>query len=159
MLTVIFEGADRVGKSSLMQEFLKQCTYEHVCVDRMYVSQCVYAIKRIRLANMDKPLATLDLEFTEQLKMCANINRFDDDIVVVHVTANEETIIDRCALTHHPVVPMGDVDAFNACIEIIKKHCTDAKVVHIDTTSGTVQEIASALLEQINRYIKEKNNG
>ena len=43
---LIFEGADKTGKSQLMAEYNKKTRFKDVCVDRAFLSNYVYSLLR-----------------------------------------------------------------------------------------------------------------
>lgn len=118
---VVFEGPDRVGKTTLKQNFEKITNFKYVTIDRALLTGMVYTEK------FDRPPVTYDLE---QYK----------NVIIVLLTADPLEIYRRCVATHEPVYDIkSDLGLFlkyakvleDAGITIIRYDMTDADSIDI----------------------------
>jgi len=144
MLTIIFEGVDKSGKSTLMKAFNKISNFKHVCIDRAYVSHIVYSMNRkTEVENM--------IHFPVAMDTMNHI----PGLVIVHVTAEVSCIKSRCEF--HEETPF-DIEAdsfrFSVVIDAMKQLCPEIPILTIDTTSLSIEDSASQVLDAINELEK-----
>ena len=84
---VIFEGIDKSGKSSIINEFRKLTNYRHTVIDRAFISSAVYNIK------FDRKDSSIDY-----LLQLVEISKIVNTLIVI-CTADVDCIIKRARLS------------------------------------------------------------
>lgn len=77
-MLIIFEGADKTGKTTLLRKLLKESNYKHIVYDRGPISQLAFDILFNR--NSDENLTTVINELN-RLKNLVVLCKCDSDII------------------------------------------------------------------------------
>jgi len=145
MLTIIFEGVDKSGKTSLMKEFNKVSNFKHVCIDRAYISHYIYGIDR-----------NSEVDNLVRLSVLMNTMNNIPGLVIVYVEASEECIDLRCLQSNEPKFNIrADLERFSTVIDATKMLCPEVPIITINTSLHHVETCASSLLETITRIEKD----
>jgi thymidylate kinase len=133
---LLFEGCDKVGKSSVIEAFHKLTNYEWYIIDRSLASIYVYGGFKDR--NLDySSLFSLDDEYSR-------LGR-----IIVYVTADTEVIKKRFKKHNEKDILETDIDLIKSGFEIYLQQ-TSMKVIRLDTSNCTSKESAKELLEKLN---------
>lgn len=147
MLTIIFEGVDKSGKTSLMKEFNKVSNFKHVCIDRAHISHYIYGIDR-----------SSEVDNIVRLPVLMDTMNSTPGLIIVYVEASEKCIERRCLQSNEPKFNIKeDLKRFTTLIEATKTLCPEIPIIKIDTSSADVETCASSLLETITRIEKDYN--
>ena len=145
MLTIIFEGVDKAGKTSLMKEFNKVSNFKHVCIDRAYISHYIYGIDR-----------SSEVDNLVRLSVLTNTMNNIPGLIIVYVEASEKCIALRCLQSNEPKFNIKvDLERFSTVIEATKMLCPEVPIITINTSLHHVETCASSLLETITRIEKD----
>lgn len=130
---IFIEGVDRVGKGSLMQAIHKATNYKHLIFDRGVFSNIVYSIVYRR--NTSELLKGYE-ELENQLLKTNHL--------VIYLTCDTKELNRRVKETNHEPVDFGlHKKLFQTVVNTSK-----LRVVCIDTTKNTPDEIAKVLLQK-----------
>lgn len=122
---VVFEGPDRVGKTTLKENFEKITNFKYVTIDRGLLTGMVYTEK------FDRPPVTYDLE---QYK----------NVIIVRLIADPQEIYRRCIMTHEEVYDIeNDLDLYNKYSALLVQN--GITVILYDMTHANSIEIAKDL--------------
>lgn len=122
---VVFEGPDRVGKTTLKENFEKITNFKYVTIDRGLLTGMVYTEK------FDRSPVTYDLE---QYK----------NVIIVLLTADTSEIYRRCIATHEEVYDINsDINLFNK--HALKLAEAGINIIRYDMTFADSIEIAKNL--------------
>ena len=131
---VVFEGPDRVGKTTLKEYFEKITNFRYVTIDRGLLTGMVYTEK------FDRPPVTYDFEQYE-------------NVIVVLLTADPKEIYRRCIATGEPVYDFEyDIELYNKYAKELEEY--GIKIIRYDTTIPNNHGIAHNLKSEV-----EKING
>jgi len=159
MKTVVFEGLDKSGKSTLMAALNKLTNYKYTCIDRAWISQFVYGTLR-RAEPLDTPTGAVQegIEaFSDSLDMIGLLNEFPaNSLFIVHVTADHNIIAQRIKESGHEPIAYEASTLFKYSIGIIYKYCPDVCIIKIDTSKNTVAESAQIIADTIFEYSLRK---
>lgn len=131
MKLVVFEGVDKSGKTSIANLLKKKTNFEHLVLDRAFISQTVYAVIYNR-----KSVA----------QSCFNLmHKIKNDLIIVYVTASTKVINKRLKESNHEKI---NVDKEKEVFEyfINRAIVNNIKVIKIDTTDKTEETAANELL-------------
>lgn len=130
---VIFEGPDRVGKTTLKENFEKITNFKYVTIDRGLLTGMVYTEK------FDRPAVTYDLE---QYK----------NVIVVLLTADPKEIYRRCIATKEEVYDFEyDISLYEKYVKTLK----DAGITVIEYDMTIVDSIQIA--HNLKKRVEELN--
>lgn len=130
---IILEGVDRSGKDSMQDEIDKQTRYKHFIMDRGPIGFKAYC----DIFNKDFELFK---KYTQAEEQWATL----DNVLVIYLTATDETLVDRCVKTNHEILD------FHRHKEIYEAYLNISPLNHIvaDTTHKHVSEIVSDLIKE-----------
>lgn len=149
MHTVVFEGIDKVGKSSLMQALYKRLGYKITCVDRLYLSTFVYDLLRRQKVQSNWELLEENIESVMQ--MCTAFNQIADCATLVYVTADMQTVLERMAAEKHEAYFEGSREAFDAGLKMLRKLSPGLRIIVIDTTKDSIDKCVDNLCIALGR--------
>ena len=149
MHTVVFEGIDKVGKSSLMRALYKRLGYKITCVDRLYLSTFVYDLLRRQKTQSNWDL--LDENIESVLQMCTAFNQIADGATLVYVTAGMETVLSRMATENHEAYFEGSQEAFTVGLKMLRKLSPELRIIVLDTTKASIDECIDTLCAALGR--------
>ena len=154
MYTVLFEGLDRAGKSTLRAEFEKQTKYKYVTMDRGHISVFVYNAERTR--KMICASKTSDIDLCNSLMipivdLCATLEAMSDHTIIVRAYANPKEIDKRLKATaHEPVDVETHEELFHLAFGAITMLAPNVKVITIDTDSGdSIENSVQKIIERV----------
>lgn len=160
MHTVLFEGIDKVGKSSTMQALYKLLAYRITCFDRGYLSTYAYdylrQIKKVKEGKLHETDALVETT-SNAMAMCAAINNFGESITVVLVHADSATVAVRMIEANHEPYFQGSREAFEVAFRLAQRTCPDAQFIALDTTGKTAEESAAEIWERLQILWREQN--
>lgn len=143
---VIFEGADKTGKSSIIDCFRKATDFKHTVIDRAFISSAAYNIKFNR--NYDS------LYYIDQLKQISSKVK----VLIVLCTADVDVIKDRVKnstvkeyISCHNDRELtkeieDDLNRFKFLTELCKTWCD---TITIDTSHSTIEKSAKDIYDYI----------
>lgn len=157
MYTVLFEGLDRSGKSTLRAEFEKQTKYKYVTMDRGHISVFVYNAERTRgLISNSK---TADITLCNALMiplvdLCATLEAMSQHTIIVRAYAHPKEIAKRLKETQHPPVDIEThEELFHLAFGAISMLAPNVKVITIDTdASYTVAKQVQQIVECVMQF-------
>ncbi len=131
--TIVFEGVDRCGKTTMMLEFNKKTNYKYICYDRGLISYLAYA--KIHERNNFMPIKA----FLPSLR----------HTLFVFIDVRQQTITDRVILTGHIRFDVSEhVQIFRRISEVLKLYSQQMIVVqneNIDDRAESIKKIRSYL--------------
>ena len=131
---IVFEGIDKVGKTTLHKEFDKYVKYRYLTCDRLFLTYIAYA------QRYSRPI------MVESLNNWLYFNR--DQIIIIYVTASNETLLKRYKEVNHENVNIDkDKRAFVSSIQYLQDR--SIKVITINTDNQTPLESVKEILEQL----------
>lgn len=130
---IILEGVDRSGKDSMQDAIDKHTRYKHFVMDRGPIGFKAYC----ELFNKGGSLFRAYCEAEEQWSLL-------DDVLVIYLTADTETLLDRCARTNHEILD------FDHHKKVYEHYLNTSPLKHIvaDTTYRHVDEIVQDLVKE-----------
>lgn len=130
---IILEGVDRVGKSTLKDTIHKLTNFKHFLIDRGPISYMAYC------EIFNRPI-DLYLKYSDMEKRLAKM----PNVLVFYLTANNETLIDRCIADNHEII---DFDFHKQVFERIIK-TSPLKSITIDTSNNSPESIVTDLIKE-----------
>jgi thymidylate kinase len=126
---IVFEGPDRVGKTTLKQNFEKITNFKYVTIDRALLTGMVYTEK------FGRPPVTYDFKQYEH-------------VIIVLLTADPDEIYRRCIVTHEQVY---DIQSDLALFHKHAKTLEDAgiTIIRYDMTHVDSINVAKDLKEKV----------
>ena len=145
---VAFEGPDKSGKSTLIQEVNRLSNYRLFCVDRSFASGWVY----------DRITGRRDR--TEQIvKSAKELSRLTDTLFVnVYLRGDREVLAQR--IREHDEFSEQRLLHLDQMIALFDEYATQIDPLPhmiIDTSASTIEESAREIIAQISKY-EEHNN-
>ena len=137
---LIFEGPDKVGKSSLIYEINRRTGYEYLCIDRFTASAWVYDRQSGRRERQEELVAS-ERELS-QLRMTKVVNivlKCDRDVLRQRILAEDEEATDRISALD-PAIRLYDEYA---------SHVSLLPVIEIDTTGKSIDDTVEELLQKV----------
>jgi thymidylate kinase len=147
MHTVIFEGIDKVGKSSLMKALYNKLTYKITCIDRLYLSTFAYDL--LRREKTQSPFEFLEQNIESAIQMCAAFNQFSNAATLVYVHADMTTVKNRIQAHGHEPYFEGSLSTFESGLRIVKKYCPELRIIVIDTTIKSIDMCVDELCKAL----------
>lgn len=140
---IIFEGLDKVGKTTLEWELLKATNFKHIVIDRGPVGYLVFDKifeRETKLGNQ---------EFIHQARKIMK----SKDFMVVYCTANKD-IVDARLKEHNESCPYDYEKAQKLYKNNIYRFYRDNKVIEIDTTSLSIERCIEIIIEKLEEVQK-----
>jgi len=134
---IVFEGVDKVGKTTIHKLFDKETNYKHLTCDRLFLSYLAYCFRYKR--EVSKSIKTWLLN---------NI----DNIIIVYLHADKQDLETRYKIAKHEKVNIAkDLKCFEKAIDYIND--CNVKYISVNTSlmteEATVQHIKEALKNEI----------
>lgn len=140
---VIFEGLDKVGKTTLEWEFLKATNFKHIVIDRGPVGYLTFD----KLFNRETKLGNQD--FIHQARKIMK----SQDFMVVYCVANKDTVNERLK-AHNETCPYDYEKAQRLYRNNVYRYYNDKKVIEIDTTFLSVERCVELIIEKLEEVMK-----
>jgi thymidylate kinase len=144
-MLLIFDGPDKVGKTTLIHEVDKATNYQHIMIDRGPTSYIVYD-KLLNRECLDRKF-----EYLRDLKDLEKINH-----LCIYLEATDEDVEKRLqAVGEKPVngIPHVEFDTeFNIELFERKHRCTN--IIVINTSDFSIEENVKTILRNINDILK-----
>lgn len=140
---IIFEGLDKVGKTTLEWELLKATNFKHIVIDRGPVGYLVFDKifeRETKLGNQ---------EFIHQARKIMK----SKDFMIVYCTANKD-IVDARLKEHNESCPYDYEKAQKLYKNNIYRFYRDNKVIEIDTTSLSIEKCIEIIIEKLEEVQK-----
>ncbi len=136
---IIFEGSDKVGKSTIYQKFNKKTNYEYFCIDRFTGSGFVYNTVFKRL-NINKEIIDLESELTHLKKA---------EIILVYLFCNKK--IQKQRILKQDKKSLETIKNLSESNKKYKKYLkkTPFKKILIDTSKITTNQVVNTLIQKI----------
>ena len=132
---IVFEGIDKVGKTTLHKEFDQYVKYKYLTCDRLFLTYIAYA------QRYKRPI------MVESLNNWLYFNR--DQIIIIYVTASNKTLLKRYKEVNHENINIDkDKRAFVSSISYLQDR--GIKVITINTDNQTPIESVKEILDQLN---------
>ena len=131
---IVFEGIDKVGKTTLHKEFDKYVKYRYLTCDRLFLTYVAYS------QRYKRPV------MVESLNNWLYFNR--DQIIIIYITASSETLLKRYKELNHENIDINkDKKAFFTAIQYLEDR--DIKIITINTDNKTPIESVKEILDQL----------
>ncbi len=142
-MLVIFEGMDKVGKSSLIIELNKATNFEHLVFDRGAAS-CL---------NYDELLERQTSKRTNSFLKYARALNTMEDLLVVYCYADESKVQSRLDEANEDWLPcsISYKEQQQVYEKYVKKCYFSDKIFWLDTTNLTLEQGLEKVLEEIKR--------
>lgn len=138
-MIIIFEGPDGVGKTTLFKALAKARNYKDVYVDRMFVSDLVYASK------FNRPLNRRFYEdFAKFVHNCYPI--------FVFVKADVANIIETYMNRGENIPESIDIELDLKRFDLAYKTLPSEKKMYIDRTGKTVEQCVEEIIKSLQIY-------
>ena len=140
---IIFEGLDKVGKTTLEWELLKATNFKHIIIDRGPVGYLVFDKifeRETKLGNQ---------EFIHQARKIMK----SKDFMVIYCTANKD-IVDARLKEHNESCPYDYEKAQKLYKNNIHRFYRNNKVIEIDTTSLSIEKCIEIIIEKLEEVQK-----
>lgn len=130
---IILEGVDRSGKDSMQDEIDQATRYKHIITDRGPIGFLAYC----EIFNKSDELFQQYWDMEMELKKLS-------DVLVIYLTAETETLVDRCIKTDHEIL---DFDYHKKVYETFVDS-SSLPSIKVDTTHKHVKEIVQDLIKE-----------
>ena len=130
---IILEGVDRSGKDSMQDAIDKATRYKHVITDRGPIGFMAYC----EIFNKSHEL------FRHYCQMELALKKLND-VLVIYLTADTETLVDRCIKTDHEIL---DFDYHKKIYETYVDS-SPLPTIKVNTTHKHVDEIVQDLIKE-----------
>lgn len=140
---IIFEGLDKVGKTTLEWELLKATNFKHIVIDRGPVGYMTFDKifeRETKLGNQ---------EFIHQARKIMK----SKDFMVVYCTVNKD-VADMRLKAHNESCPYDYEKAQKLYKNNIRRFYRDNKVIEIDTTSLSIEKCIEIIIEKLEEVQK-----
>ena len=130
---IVFEGIDKVGKTTLHREFDKYVNYKYLTCDRLFLTYLAYSTRYKRQVEVDS-----FYKWFEQ----------DNEIIIINIIASEETLLKRFKDTNHKKINIKkDLRSFEKAILVLSD--LGVKIININTENSKPIESVKEILKQI----------
>ena len=135
---IIFDGLDRVGKSTTLQLVWKARGKIDTCIDRGILSNLVYNIL-----------------FDRNLPLCSYLNLMPNNknILYIYLTGDIKALKQRAIDTKDDMYDIAELEKqknlFDNYYEILKLEFKNVKFVTINTTLFNQEEVVAEILEEL----------
>lgn len=140
---IIFEGLDKVGKTTLEWELLKATNFKHIVIDRGPVGYMTFDKifeRETKLGNQ---------EFIHQARKIMK----SKDFMVVYCTVNKD-VADMRLKAHNESCSYDYEKAQKLYKNNIRRFYRDNKVIEIDTTSLSIEKCIEIIIEKLEEVQK-----
>lgn len=143
--TIIAEGTDGVGKSSLIDELFKIYNYRYMVYHRGELSNLFYAMK------YNRPFATtqVGLPFLHVLLTC------DKDVLRQRIANRAALNGDSKEQLEEELAKVDDQDEFIRLANAMKN---DYHVIIVDTTNKSIKQVGKEVAKKIDEYVAKLAN-
>lgn len=142
-MLIIFEGADKTGKTTLLRKLLKETNYKHVVYDRGPISQIVFDICFGRITDPQLFNVVGSLVLGKNLLVLCQSNK--EDIEARLDAANESLPRE-----------LSDIDKVQRFFEELSKK-SGFNVLKINTSEYNVNECIDLILKEIDRIENDRD--
>ena len=164
MFTVLFEGVDCSGKSTLRAQFEKFTRYKYVTMDRGHISVFVYGTERFRTAvkaMRDADILLCQKTTLDLLDLCGTLENMQDHLVIVRVVASDNTIMSRVGATQHQPFDLATHKAlFALAFDTLHTIAPNVSIIEINTSvvDYSHDNAINAILERIDALQQNELN-
>ena len=140
---LIFEGPDKVGKSTLIKKINEITNYEFFCIDRFTGSAWVYD-KLTGRRNITDELIKIEKEFS-QLK----------NLKIINILLRCDSKVLRQRIIQEDGYSKLRIHELNETIKLYHKYLAKVSclpIIVIDTTNKTITQTAAEILKKITQY-------
>ena len=135
---VIFEGLDKVGKTTLEWEFLKATDFKHMVIDRGPIGYKTFD----KLFKRDTKLGNQDF-IHQARKICKN-----KDFMVVYCICDVNTALERIK-AHNEECPYDYAKAQKIYKNDIRRYYRSDKLIIVDTTDASIEDCVKLIIEKL----------
>ena len=140
---IIFEGLDKVGKTTLEWELLKATNFKHIIIDRGPVGYLVFD------KIFERETKSGNQEFIHQARKIMK----SKDFMVIYCTADKD-IVDARLKEHNESCPYDYEKAQKLYKNNIHRFYRNNKVIEIDTTSLSIEKCIGIIIEKLEEVQK-----
>lgn len=140
---VIFEGLDKVGKTTLEWELLKATNFKHVVIDRGPIGYMVFDEIFERKDGLSKQ------NFIHQARKIMKTK----DFMVVYCYADKD-IVDKRLKEHNETCPYDYEKAQKLYRNEVNRYYKNELTLELDTTSKTIEECVKEIVEKLKEIKK-----
>ena len=138
-MIIIFEGPDGSGRTSLFKALAKARNYEDTYIDRMFVSDIVYAMMNDKFFLAREKIVQLRL-FVESFKpLHIVLSASREQIETAIIMKNEQFSVENY---------IGQEMRFRYFSKMFLKN----RVVYLDRTNKTIKECVKIILKEIKKH-------
>lgn len=135
---VIFEGLDKVGKTTLEWEFLKATNFKHMVIDRGPIGYKLFD----KLFERDTKLGNQD--FIHQARKIYK----NKDFMIVYCTCDVDTALERIK-AHNEECPYDYAKAQKMYKDDVRRYYRPDKLVVVDTTNTSIEDCVKLIVEKL----------
>ena len=135
---VIFEGLDKVGKTTLEWDLHRATNFKHVVIDRGPVGYMIFD------KIFDRETEDGTKEYFKQIEMVNN----SEDFMVVYCTVEKETAEERLTL-HGETCPYDYAKAQKLYHDNVRRYYKPEKTLELDTTNKSIDECVELIVEKL----------
>lgn len=135
---VIFEGLDKVGKTTLEWEFLKATNFKHMVIDRGPIGYKLFD----KLFERDTKLGNQDF-IHQARKTCKN-----KDFMIVYCTCDAATALGRIK-AHNEECPYDYAKAQKMYKDDVRRYYRPDNLVVVDTTNASIEDCVKLIVEKL----------
>ena len=135
---VIFEGLDKVGKTTLEWEFLKATNFKHMVIDRGPIGYKLFD----KLFERDTKLGNQDFIYQAR-KICKN-----KDFMIVYCTCDVDTALGRIK-EYNEECPYDYAKAQKMYKDDVRRYYRPDKLVAVDTTNASIEDCVKLIVEKL----------
>lgn len=140
---VIFEGLDKVGKTTLEWEFLKATNFKHMVIDRGPIGYKIFD----KLFERDTKLGNQDF-IHQARKVCKS-----KDFMIVYCTCDVDVALERIK-TYNEECPYNYVKAQKMYKDDVRRYYRHDKLVVVDTTNTSIEDCVKLIVEKLEEVQK-----
>lgn len=142
MVTIlVFEGPDKVGKSSLIREINQRTDFQYLCIDRFIGSAWVYDNLSGRRTRTEELMTTeRELAQLQETKVINVILTCDEGILQNRVIAKDEAAVDRIKFLERAI----------QLYQEYARHMSTLPTIEVDTTDKSIDDTVEEILRKVN---------
>jgi len=139
---LVFEGPDKVGKSTLIGEINRRTNYEYLCVDRFTGSAWVYdRLSRRRTRQAELTATEKELASLKTTRVFNILLKCDKDILHRRILDSEKQTTSRISMLEQTI----------ALYEEYATHVSLLPVIEIDTTERSIDNTVDEILRKVSK--------
>ena len=138
-MIIIFEGPNGSGKSTLFKALAKARDYKDTYIDRMFISDIVYAMMNNRTAALSEKIKQLQqfVETFKPLHVILTASRIEIEKAIISKNESFD-------FTNY----IGEEMRFKDFSKILLKN----RVIYLDRTNKTIEKCISIILKEIKKH-------